>query len=365
MASLEAQGSPVRQESFALLASLPLEITEQIFTNFVGGKGLSTLAMALQSASFRGERSAYHDISEASDSTNNDNQHRRVYDLIGKVAKKRLLAVATLLESSSISNSGNNNGQADSLVTHAVNWIRSVVDFSFVDETNSLSRMKVVSENLALVDFLEHSIVTFSCREEGQFEWPVWCGQITVDSFMTGSRMRNTASVIITAPMQSPSFIPGCNLIQNHAPSGIFRSEPYNMIPVPPWGRVRALTWEDSHVLRPVASRLERLGQVAVPAGYHNDEILDIRIASSNRARELLSTLSWTPRSSWILNDDHAPDNDDSDDDQTDQRPKTTQEFFDTGLVCVWQDDTMEMRSDRQYISYVIDLMKALSRIQR
>ncbi|KAL7576328.1 hypothetical protein ACA910_018145 [Epithemia clementina (nom. ined.)] len=273
--------------------------------------------------------------------------------LIHQVSKGRLLETASFIESMApVESSNGSNPKIDTLTVHAVNWIRSVVEFSFVDETSPLAFMRVLSENLALMDFLELSIQAYSDAKQGAFEWPVWVGQISVDSYVTGSRMRNTAHVVVTTPMQSPGFLPGCNLIQKRTPSGIFRCEPYNMIPIPPWGRLRALSREDAQILRPVAERLEHQSQVAVPLGYHSDEILDIRVASAARTRQLLASMSWKPRGSWILED--LPDHSSAD-----------AVSWSTGLVCVWQEDTMEMRSDRQYLTYVVDLLKAMDRMQQ
>lgn len=272
---------------------------------------------------------------------------QNVYELIGFVTKKRLRRAASEVQEVSSSLFQNPAEPIVNPSMHAVNWIRSVEQFSFVNETSVLSRLKVLSENMALVDFLELSLKEF-CRP-GQCEWPVWCGQITVDSYVTGSRMRNSARVFITAPMQSPSFIPGCNLIKNRTPGGIFRCEPYNIVLVPPWGRLRAMNKEDAHVLRPVGERLEHVSQVAVPAGYHNDEILDIRIIPSVRARQLLAQMPWKPKSRWIL-DDHVG--------------VEKKAYMETGLVCGWHEDTMEIHDDRQYVSYVVDLLKAMERLE-
>jgi len=329
------------EQKFSLLASLPLEITEQILTNYLTGKALSTLALALASSLDKTEI----------EKEKTEDQLQGLSSLICQVARTRLLKAASFIEANTRMEA--NENQVSNPTIHAVNWIRSVVDFSFINETSPLSRIRVVSQNLALVDLLEESITTFSRPHLGQFEWPVWCGQLTVDSYVTGSRMRNTARVVITAPVQSPSYIPGCNLIKNHTPSGIFRCEPYNMIPVSPWGRLRALSQEDWHVLQPVSERLERLGQVAVPAGYHNDEILDIRVLGSPRARQLLSQLSWKPKSSWIL-DDNENEND-----------GRLESFPETGLICGWQEDTMEIHGDRDYLYYVVDLLRAMDRMQR
>ena len=343
---------------FSLLVYLPLELIERIFLKYLNGKALSTLAITLHSSSLSDYKNDEQVVAQCVDDRQ---QLNRVLKLIHEVAKKRLLETAAFIESISImcmEPNVDNDEQIDALTVHAVNWIRSIVDFSYINETGPLARMRVLSENLALIDFLEHSVKVYSDEQRGLFEWPVWVGQITVDSYVTGSRMRNTARVVVTTPMQSPGFLPGCNLIQKRTPSGIFRCEPYNMIPIPPWGRLRALSREDAQVLRPVAERLERLSQVAVPIGYHSDEILDIRIASAARARQLLQSMSWNPRGSWILKD--TLDRNCSDNIDGDQ----TLSWY-TGLVCVWQEDTMEMRSDRHYLTYVVDLLKAMERMKQ
>ena len=362
---------PSSRPSFSLLSKLPIELVERIFLQYLSGKALSTLAIVLDCSvpvvvDLKEDLPVVTSHNWSKEQQQNDKdqdlEHRvRLFSLIHHVAKQRLLQSASLIESTTAQAS---NATIDTLTAHAVNWIRSVVEFSFVSETNRLTHMRVVSENLALVDFLELSIQQYSNVPQGLLEWPVWVGQLSVDSYVSSSRMRNTARVVITTPMQSPSFLPGCNLIDRRTPTGVFRCEPYNMIPIPPWGRVRAMSAKDGQILRPVAERLERQNQVAVPMGYHSDEILDIRVASAARARQLLESLSWTPRGAWILQDPpstatasstppnpHGPEH---------QNPAV----WNTGLVCVWQEDTMEMKSDRQYLSYVVGLLKAIERMK-
>ena len=91
--------------------------------------------------------------------------------------------------------------------------------------------MRHFSECMALLDFLKLSIAQYSRPELGQFEWPVWMGQVCIEGSRGGTRLRNTARVVLTAPLQRPSFIPGSELLKNQTPSTAFRGELYNMIP--------------------------------------------------------------------------------------------------------------------------------------
>lgn len=206
---------------------------------------------------------------------------------------------------------------------------------------STVYRMRLLSENLAVLDYLHESLTRYS--KDGKFEWPIWCGQLTIESFHSGFRVRNNARVIITSPMQRPSFIPGgSSLMKNHVPCSGFRCEPYNMIPVPPWGHIRGLKEQDTAVLCPVVMHLEETNQVAVPSGFHSYNSLDVRIVTKRRAQQ-----SW-PRiqrleTSWLVEKD----------------------LESSPLLCCWHDDTSDLANDRDYITYMIDFLKARDRLYR
>ncbi|GAX22473.1 hypothetical protein FisN_14Hu088 [Fistulifera solaris] len=224
----------------------------------------------------------------------------------------------------------------------ATAWIRSIAQISAEEEEEDSSsssiqnitrQIRYISENLAVSDFLHESLTHYS--QEGQFEWPMWCGQLTIESFHEGSRRRHNARIILTAPMQRPSLLPsGASLLKHHVPCSNFRCEPYNLIPVPPWGHVRGLTEDDTAILRPVIRHLEETHQVAVPSGYQSFDSLDVRIVSKRRAPS-----SWRLPTSWIIERTEYP------------------------LLCCWHDDSSDLSNDRDYIPYVIDLLKARDRL--
>jgi hypothetical protein len=222
----------------------------------------------------------------------------------------------------------------------ATAWIRSIARLSTEEmDTSSSSiqnitrRIRYLSENLAVCDFLHESLTQYS--QEGQFEWPVWCGQLTIESFHEGSRRRHNARIILTAPMQRPSFLPsGTSLLKHHVPCSSFRCEPYNLIPVPPWGHVRGLTEDDTAILRPVIRHLDETHQVAVPSGYQSFDSLDVRIVSKRRAPS-----SWRLPTSWLIDRIEYP------------------------LLCCWHDDSSDLSNDRDYIPYIIDWLKARDRL--
>jgi hypothetical protein len=341
-----------------LLKCLPSEILRRILYGFCDGKSLSTLSLAL-----------------CVDHMNRYTASRQV----PRVCCKKLNDIASMIEKTSA-------GKEDaSQVIGAVRWIRSIaasLDFEEEDREEEIdgeesavvaaltpSRMRIISENAAVLDYLLVSLRDFSNVEKGQFEWLVWCGQLTIDSFLTGTRMRHSGRVLISSPMQRPTFIPGCGLLKNanhdhnhnqsqlDLPLGLFRCEPYNMVPMPPWGKIHGYESEDNRVLRPVADRLNDTHQVAVPAGNarnrnHNSNMLDIRILAPAQARELLSrrrTTSSGIRTSWMLQQQQH----DGVDDDEDLVP----------LVCCWHDELGELEHDRDYISYVIDLLKVRERL--
>jgi hypothetical protein len=340
--------------SFQLLKILPPEILRRILYSFCDGKSLSTLSLALLSAS------------------SSEPFYRSMALLeIPRMCSNRLKSIASTIEENS-QGIGENASRAQVLGSTggAVEWIRSIA--AALDDTHGEAfaaiilasspalRMKIFSGNAAVLDYLIISLRDFSNVEKGHFEWPVWCGQLTIDSFLTGSRMRNSGRVLISSPMQRPAYIPGCSLMTNHSPAGLFRCEPYNMVPRPPWGKIHGCQVEDNRILRPVADRLNGTNQVAVPTGYFGrNDILDIRILAPKQARELLSSrmggiLRNHSSSSWML-EQQQPNEDDDDAMDGTAAP----------LVCCWQGESGDLEHDGDYIDYIIDLLQVRERLTR
>jgi hypothetical protein len=362
------------QHPFQLLKCLPPEILRRILYKFCDGKSLSTLTLAIMSSS---KSKATKEVSKQSSSEQPGKFYRSMALLeIPRMVRNRLNDIASTIEEKSqatILDRATPVASRNQLVGSArgaVEWIRSIASNLYntcsEDEllsTNVLyangntSLMKILSENAAVLDYLILSLRDYSNVEKGQFEWPVWCGQLTIDSFLTGSRMRNSGRVLITSPMQRPSYIPGCNLLTNHSPSGVFRCEPYNMTPRPPWGKIHGLMPEDHHSLKPVADRLNGTDQVAVPTGYYGrSDMLDIRIIAPSQARRQLSSrmgtlLSAASLSSWMFEEQEARNDGDDGDDTS------------APLVCCWQGDEGELEHDRDYIVYIIDLLKVREKL--
>jgi hypothetical protein len=354
------------QQPFQLLKCLPPEILRRILYKFCDGKSLSTLSLALLSASSKSSK----EVSKQSSSEHSEPFYRSMALLeIPRMCRNRLNDIAATIEEKSQATIDPNASRAQIVGSAggAVEWIRSIAaDLdNTCDEASSVNilafpvaiRMKILSENAAVLDYLILSLRDYSNIEKGQFEWPVWSGQLTIDSFLTGSRMRNSGRVLITSPMQRPSYIPGCNLLTNHSPSGLFRCEPYNMTPRPPWGKIHGLQPEDKHSLRPVADRLNGTDQVAVPTGYYGrSDMLDIRILAPLQARRLLSLRmgsillhASSLSSSWMLEEQQS--HNDGDEDTS------------APLVCCWQGEEGDLEHDRDYIDYIIDLLKVRERL--
>lgn len=317
---MNSEGPTPSDTSFSSFTKLPPDVLHKILFLFCDGKTLSVLAMALAA------------------STSDFDRHI-VWVELTAIAQDRLDQIAARLARCARHDSG-----GDALRSVA-GWIRSVASVPCVDSTTNdvariRKRMRHLSENLALLDFLQDSISEFSDEEAAQFEWPVWCGQLTVDSYTTGSRHRNTARVVITAPMKRPSWVPGSGLLGNRLPSSVLRYEHHNMVPLPPWGVVRPLLAEDELALREVARRLDESNQIAVPSGYHNTEILDIRLITKNQARRRSLGIG-TIESSWMVNDKQTS----------------------YPLIACWHDDLDALSNDREYIDVIMDLLKARNRL--
>ena len=327
--------------SFNLLIALPPELLCKILSDFCDGKALSTAALALAPAA----NAAGTVISSPASPENCDgilSLWPIAWHLIPSICQEKLRRIASVI------NRHVDKSDDDKNLREAEEWIKSIADVP-VSNINSdavedrCKRMRLLSENLAVLDFLQRSLNVYSDVAKGQFAWPIWVGQLTIDSFLTGTRMRNTARVVITAPLQGPCLIPGGSLLRHHrTPTGTFRCEPYNFVAVPPWGRIHGLQAEDNRTLQPIAARLEESGEVAVPTGYCNPEVLNLRIISRKQARAQSFLRLSSSKTSWMLEgkDEETP------------------------LFCCWHDDSMDPENDRDYIAYVIDLMKTRKRLQ-
>ena len=320
-------------ENFQLLGALPPEISHNILATFTSGKDLSTLSVAL-AGSFK---------------------YQELFLVVIQIGENKIMAWVRYIESKSAES---NHGQVDNFVANATAWIRSVIDTPLTTKAATTKKLlrhliRYHSENMALLDFLQHSLLHYCRPDHGEFEWPVWVGKICVEAFVHGTRLRDTARVVLTTPLQRPSYIPGSGLLKNQTPSTVFRSELYNMIPVPPWGRLRPLSDNDEDILQSVADRLNTHGHVAVPSGfYHTTDILDVRIITSRQADQLLASRSWRPRTDWIV-----------------RRDQSSSSFSNLGdsppmhLMCCWQDDSAELSDNREYLSYIIDMLKTQKRL--
>lgn len=374
------------QHPFQLLKVLPPEILRRILYKFCDGKTLSTLSLALltntkikTNIAQDKRRRNIGDCSASASSLLEQSEQKQFYCSVAllevpRMVRNRLNDIASTIEEKSQATIDPSTSRAQIVGSAggAVEWIRSIaadLDGTCEEVSSSTialasspsSRMKILSENAAVLDYLILSLRDYSNVEKGQFEWPVWTGTLTIDSFLTGSRMRNSGRILITAPMQRPSYMPGCNLLTNHSPAGLFRCEPYNMVPRPPWGKIHGLLSEDNHSLRPVADRLNGTDQVAVPTGYYGrSDMLDIRILAPLQARRLLSSRmhgillhSSSLSSSWMLEEQPQEHNDNEGDEEDTSAP----------LVCCWQGEEGDLEHDRDYIDYIIDLLKVRQRL--
>ena len=335
-----------------LLAALPHELANRLFTEYTTGRDLSTLSLALVGCQ--------------------DEHHQALSKQVMQIGAERVRKLTDFIETQS---SKAYEGKGDECVAKAVAWMRSVQtppspsaapnkkddDEALEEPPLSFHRRKVRfhSQTMALLDFLQESVDHYSRPELGQFEWPVWLGQICVElSHNGGKRVRQTARVVITTPMQQPSFIPGAALMSNQTPLTTFRAELYNMVPVPPWGSVRPLSVDDDQVLQPVAERLESRGHVAVPSGlYHMTDLLDVRIVTARQAERLLSDRAWRPRTDWMVRSDPQEGDHVEGDDEEEPVP--------AHLICCWQDDSVDLKDDREYLNYIVELLKARKRLTR
>ncbi len=361
---------PAGKSAFELLQQLPPEVLDRILFVYCDGKALSTLAVALSTSRL----DFYSNIADK---------------VIPTISKRLLLRITDEIESNSI-NSFKHVG--------VIRWIRLIVaDYDMNGSTtissnirnnhdrlqtcNTTDRRDVItelrlqkvtgrrklirycSENLAVVDFLRRSMME---SQRGKWEWPVWVGQISVSVHVDATVARSMTHIIILAPLDFPSHIPGSSLLYRHrTPTSLFRCEPMNMIPIPPWGRLRGLTANDEVALNRIAVRLEEAGQshVVVPTRHQEHDPLNIRILRQTDAR--LRIVDAAPRFgpnmtetlTWLVHDD-AVSNDEAGNIDVD---RATPNPFE--LVCCWENDTIDEIPPREYIEYIIMLMKTRDRL--
>ena len=358
---------PMGKSAFELLQQLPPEVLDRILFVYCDGKALSTLAVAVSTSLL----DFYSNIADK---------------VIPTISKRLLLRIIDEIESNSI------NGFKH---VGAIRWIRLIaadtdcdmngsltIDHSIIranhdqsrtcnttDRSETISelrsqkvksrrkRIRYCSENFAVVDFLRRSMVE---SQHGKWEWPVWVGQISVSVHVDATVARSMTYIEILAPLDFPSHIPGSSLLYRHrTPTSLFRCEPMNMIPVPPWGRLRGLTANDNVALNRIAVRLEEAGQshVVVPTRNQEHDPLNIRILRKTDAR--LRIIDAAPRFgpnmtetlTWLIHDEAG----DIDVDRATPNP------FE--LVCCWENDTLDEILPREYIEYIIMLMKTRDRL--
>ena len=309
--------SLLRDDDFQLLQELPSELFMTVLSKFCDGKSLSTLSLALVSSqdAFCQETAWY---------------------TIPTIVQKHLLAIAATLEENGLPDDVSNTAGAASWMSAIASTTATICD-EFVERPE---RMRLLSENLAVLDFIQSSLSLYSRIK--QPEWPVWCGRLSFTWPLDGTRMQRTAAVVVTAPMQYPAFIPGASLIfQRQPPTASFSCEPQNRRPIPPWGRIIPLA-QDKSILDPVMEHLERWDQVAVPTTRTAD-VLNIAILTVKQANDRVAELPCKPKkSSWMLeNANNQP-----------------------SLMCCWHDDSLEgLVSSRDYIAFILRLMKVRTQL--
>lgn len=305
----------------SLLLQLPREILLQTL-EFCSGKSLSTLLLATCGSS---------------------DHCPEMWNQVKDIVYEGLEDMACRIQAHSASQPS---------LTAAIEWIRSIAGISQHDwktEMGPRARLKTVkgrigslSENLSVLDYLHESFERFSDEAAGHFEWPIWCGRITIDSFSSGVKIRSSARIIITSPMQHPSFSPvSACFMRTYVHCSAFQCEPYNMIPVPPWGQIRGLQEQDSATLRSVRNHLDESNQVAIPTRCYCN-FLDIRIVTKKLAQQ-----SWQQiqrlETSWLVQKD----------------------VQNNPLLCCWFDDLPDLDDDRGYIVSIFDFLKARDRLSR
>ena len=379
MASMCRKSQSVYQSTFELLQELPLELLDRILFLYCDGKALSTLIVALSTSL------SYFYSSIA-------------YDVIPTISKRLLLKIVDDIESNSIRgfnysgairwikliaavNDRSCDGSTSELCNNSSECHRicnkmNNTDTSIRSDTISQSRhrydsnlrrkvIRYYSENLAVVDFLRRSMME---SQRGKWEWPVWVGQISVSVNVDATVARSMTHIVILAPFDFPCHMPGSSLLYRHrTPTSLFRCEPMNMIPVPPWGRLRGLTTNDEVALKRIALRLEEAGEshVVVPTRNQEHDPLNIRILRKKDARLRIMDATprfgphWSETLTWLVHDDSTGSNVDGNDDNNIDETNPFE------LVCCWENDSMDEIQPREYIEYIILLMKTRDRLIR
>jgi hypothetical protein len=362
------------QSSIELLQVLPPEILDRILSVYCDGKALSTLAIALSTSltDFYGHVAC---------------------KLIPAISKRLLLKIVDNIEAHKIDGfnyagairwirliAAEHDGDGSTITQFNINESHQICskmkndDTTIGSDTITDSRsqnvvnvrrkiMRYCSENFAVVDFLHRSMKESQC---GKWEWPVWVGQISVSVIVDATVARSMTHIVILAPLDFPCHIPGSSLLYRHrTPTSLFRCEPMNMIPVPPWGRLRGLTTNDEVALKRIALRLEEAGEshVVVPTRNQEHDPLNIRILSQKDAR--LRILDAAPRFgphlsetlTWLIHDNGMSSNEGDDHNNNNELMNPFE------LVCCWENDTLDEILPREYIEYIILLMKTRDRL--
>jgi hypothetical protein len=281
-------------------------------------------------------------------------------------------------------------------------WESCTDDIGNKPVTNLTATTLVIKENenvlfvhylhnfFLLLDLMEGSIRDYSSRFYSLksssvkeivtcYEWPIWCGVIVVDTLVDTLQVPRSATIVITAPITSrlnpiSSMIHGWQSILSYQffadctsshrkPTESFRCEPLNMIPVPPWGRIRGLTIEDEYVLQNhIGMYLHSTNQVAIPQQCNpklNICILPQTLAYTKRGglKGLQRSLTSLPvATEWILHEEikKAPQTFLSDEstalntNEASNESSIANETF--PLICTWQIEVDPSRTSNAFI---------------
>lgn len=181
--------------------------------------------------------------------------------------------------------------------------------------------MRCFSECFAVTDF-----VRLGMRNDpsnvAQWEWPIWVGIISIQSMVNVKAEWLSANVQIMSTVQlNDDAIPfDFSFVSKEGKTGkgMFRIEPKNVTPSPPWGRIKGITDTDNTALQEIAARLEagEGSQIAVPECWRRrqnydsdckeDNFLEVQIFSKNDAQRRLNAAARTSckpfTMDWILN---------------------------------------------------------------
>jgi hypothetical protein len=170
----------------------------------------------------------------------------RGYDTLSKWARRviphricqRITSISSQIRKDSSSSTNKN-------LSVVADWLdKAVAVFRKWD-----SSMVFKHEPFILYDFLQFSLSNLSDLDDARYEWPVWCGSLECSDLQRSGDSTPTADyVLISCPVSNPvtffsrhpqtlpssrtapppSIVPAISLVV----------EPYNMVPVPPWGRI-------------------------------------------------------------------------------------------------------------------------------